>query len=196
MTIKLQIGRRVALLAAVAVMLAAFLPISGANAASPDQQRADIRNTANKTLDQLYAAQPSAKMAVQKAAGYAVFSEISTKILLAGGGGGKGIVVDAVAHQETFMTMATLQAGYGMGITKTHLVWVFERESALRNFIDNGLILGTDVNLQVNPGTGGALYGGAVEVQPGVWLFQLNDAGLALDLTVEGTKYFKDSGLN
>jgi lipid-binding SYLF domain-containing protein len=196
MSINLQIGRRVAFLAAVAVTLAAILPVAGANAASPDEQRAEIRNTAAKTLDQLYAAQPSAKMAVRKAAGYAVFSEISTKILLAGGGGGKGIVVDAVAHQETFMMMAMLQAGYGMGITKTHLVWVFERESALRNFIDDGLILGADVNLQVNPGTGGGLYDGAVEVQPGVWLYQLSDAGLALDLTVEGTKYFKDSSLN
>jgi len=125
-----------------------------ANAASPDEQRAEIRRMAMSTLDQLYAAQPSARAAIQKA------------------------------------------AGYGMGITKSHLVWVFERESNLQDFVNNGLILGADVNLQVNPGVGGDMYQGAVQVQPGVWLYQLSDAGLALDLTVEGTKYFKDPDLN
>jgi len=29
-----------------------------------------------------------------------------------------------------------------------------------------------------------------------VWLYQISDAGLALDLTVEGTKYFQDPNLN
>ena len=56
-------------------------------AASPDEERAGIRNVAMGTLDQLYSLQPSAREAIQKAAGYAAFSEISTKILLAGGGG-------------------------------------------------------------------------------------------------------------
>ena len=179
-----------------ALLACAMLAGGTARAASPDEQRAEIRNNAMRTLDQLYAAQPSARQAVQKAAGYAVFSEISTKILVAGGGGGKGIVVDTISDQETFMLMATLQAGYGMGITKTHLVWVFETEADLKNFIANGYMLGADVNLQVNPGTGGGVYQGAAQIQPGVWLYQLSDAGLALDLTVEGTKYFKDPDLN
>lgn len=179
-----------------AAIVSAVCVASAANAASPDEQRADIRRMAMSTLDQLYAAQPSAREAIQKAAGYGVFSEISTKILLAGGGGGKGLVVDTISDQETFMLMAMLQAGYGMGITKSHLVWVFERESNLQDFVNNGLILGADVNLQVNPGVGGGMYQGAVQVQPGVWLYQLSDAGLALDLTVEGTKYFKDPDLN
>jgi lipid-binding SYLF domain-containing protein len=179
-----------------ALLACAMLAGGAAQAASPDEQRAEIRNNAMRTLDQLYAAQPSARQAVQNAAGYAVFSEIDTKILFAGGGGGKGIVVDTISDQETFMLMATLQAGYGMGISKIHLVWVFQNEADVKNFIANGYMLGADVNLQVNPGTNGGVYDGAVQVQPGVWLYQLSDAGLALDLTVEGTKYFKDPDLN
>ncbi len=190
-----RFSRRLGLVGCAALVCVAFLG-GVAAAASPDEQRAEIRRMAMSTLDQLYAAQPSARKAVQKAAGYAVFSEISTKILLAGGGGGKGVVVDTKSGQETFMLMAMLQAGYGMGITRSHLVWVFERESDLQNFVSNGLILGTDINLQVNPGLGGDLYQGAVQVSPGVWLYQLSDEGLALDLTVEGTKYFKDPDLN
>jgi lipid-binding SYLF domain-containing protein len=104
--------------------------------------------------------------------------------------------VNTIADQEAFMLMALLQAGYGMGITKSHLVWVFERESDLTNFVNSGFELGANTNLQVNPGTGGGLFNGAVEVQPGVWLRQISDAGIAHDLTVEGTKYFKDPELN
>ncbi len=184
-------------IAAVASMVVAtMLAVAPAWAKSPEEQRAEIQSATQATLEQLFAAQPKARKAIEKSAGYAVFSELSTKILLAGGGGGKGVVVDQVHKQQTYMLMATLQAGYGMGITKTHLVWVFEREADLRAFVENGFELGTSVNLQVNPGTAGGLFDGAVEVQPGVWLYQLSEAGLALDLTVEGTKYFKDPELN
>jgi hypothetical protein len=37
---------------------------------------------------------------------------------------------------------------------------------------------------------------GAVLVMPGVWMYQLTDKGLALELTGKGTKYYKDDELN
>jgi hypothetical protein len=37
---------------------------------------------------------------------------------------------------------------------------------------------------------------GAMAVSPGVWLYQLTDTGLALELTAKGTKYYKDDDLN
>jgi hypothetical protein len=37
---------------------------------------------------------------------------------------------------------------------------------------------------------------GALAVSPGIWLYQITDAGLALELTANGTKYYKDSDLN
>jgi GGDEF domain-containing protein len=33
-------------------------------------------------------------------------------------------------------------------------------------------------------------------VSPGVWLYQLTETGLALELTAKGTKYYKDDALN
>jgi hypothetical protein len=42
----------------------------------------------------------------------------------------------------------------------------------------------------------GTAYQGAVSVSPGVWLYQLTDKGLALELTAKGTKYYKDGDLN
>ena len=183
-------------LAAAAALVAMTMVSAAALASGPDEQRQEIDQTARQTLEALYAQQPSARRAIDQSAGYAVFSDMSTKIFFAGGGGGKGVAVNRESGQQTFMMMVSVSAGLGMGISKSHLVWVFETPEAYQNFVDVGVELGADANLQVNPGEGGGLYDGAVEASPGAWLYQLSDAGLALELTVQGTKYFKDPDLN
>ena len=42
----------------------------------------------------------------------------------------------------------------------------------------------------------GGAFAGAISVSPGIWLYQLTDDGLALELTGKGTKYYKDDDLN
>ncbi len=177
-----------------ALLASVMLAAGTAQAASPDEQGNPQQRHEHARSVVCGAAFGAAGSAERR--GLCGVQRDSTKILLAGGGGGKGVVVDTISDQETFMLMATLQAGYGMGITKTHLVWVFQNEADVKNFIANGYMLGADTYLQANPGAGGAIYQGAAQIQPGVWLYQLSDAGLALDLTVEGTEYFKDPDLN
>ena len=45
-------------------------------------------------------------------------------------------------------------------------------------------------------GSSGATYSGAAEIAPGVWVYQITKYGLALQVTLQGTKYYKDSDLN
>jgi lipid-binding SYLF domain-containing protein len=184
-------------LAGVAALIVASLsPFASASADSTDEQRAQIDGMARQTLESLYAEQPSARRAIEESSGYAVFSDMSTKIFFAGGGGGKGVAVNRASGQATYMMMVSVSAGLGMGVSKNHLVWVFQTPEAYANFVDTGIELGAGANLTVNPGAGGGLYDGAVEASPGAWLYQLSDAGLVLELTVQGTKYFKDPDLN
>ena len=42
----------------------------------------------------------------------------------------------------------------------------------------------------------GDAFAGAMSVRPGVWLYQITDDGLTLELTAKGTKYYKDGDLN
>jgi len=37
---------------------------------------------------------------------------------------------------------------------------------------------------------------GAISVSPGVWLYQITEEGLALELALKGTRFFKDDKLN
>lgn len=161
-----------------------------------EQQRADIRKMADTTLERLYATQPSAKEAVKNAAGYAVFSNFGMKILFAGGGSGKGLAINNSNKNETFMKMIEVQAGFGMGIKKFRLIWVFEYQSDFNEFINSGWEFGGQATVAAQSGGEGAALAGAMSIKPGVWLYQLTDDGLAVELTAKGTKYYKDQNLN
>jgi hypothetical protein len=89
-----------------AAALACTLAVT-AQAAEPEieKKQQEIRKMAQDTLQTLYKADPKAKSAVEKAAGYAVFSNLGVKILVAGSGNGKGIAVDNKSKKETFMKM-------------------------------------------------------------------------------------------
>jgi lipid-binding SYLF domain-containing protein len=161
-----------------------------------DQKKADIRKMADETLARLYKAQPSAKQAVANAAGYAVFSNFGMKIFFAGGGSGKGVAVDNKTKKETFMKMVELQAGLGLGVKKFRLVWVFEKHSLLNSFINSGWEFGGQTTAAAQASGQGGAFAGAMSISPGIWLYQLTDDGLALELTAKGTKYYKDGALN
>jgi len=164
--------------------------------ATKAQKQADVRKTVNETLNRLYKLQPTSKAAIEKAAGYAVFSNFGMKIFFAGGGSGKGIAVNNATKKETFMKMLEVQAGLGMGIKKFRLVWVFQTEEALSSFINSGWELGSQATAAAQYDDKGAGMAGAVAISKGVWLYQLTDDGLAVELTAKGTKYYKDDDLN
>lgn len=165
-------------------------------AASKAESQSEIRKVAQETLADLYRVQPSARKAVESAAGYAVFSNFGMKILVAGGGSGKGLAVNNRTQDTTYMRMAEVQAGLGIGVKKFKLVWVFENEKALNTFVNSGWTLGGQATASAKAGGRGASYQGAMSVSPGVWLYQLSGDSLALELTAKGTKYYKDDDLN
>jgi lipid-binding SYLF domain-containing protein len=181
------------------LMLSFSLTVVPARAADKEeikQEKADIRKMAKETLARLYKVQPSAKKAISRSAGYAVFSNFGMKIFFAGSGKGKGIVFDNKTKKQTFMKMFELQAGIGLGVKKFRLVWIFENRKDLTDFINSGWELGGQTSVAAKMDDQGSAFAGAMSVSPGVWLYQLTDEGLALELTAKGTKYYKDDELN
>ena len=161
-----------------------------------EQERKDIQKIEKDTLAKLYSVQPSAKGAIEGAAGYAVFSNFGMKILVAGGGSGKGVAVNRKTGQRTYMRMGEVQAGIGMGVKKFKVVFVFETPDKLDSFVNQGWEFGGQTTAAATTGDKGAAMQGALAVSPGIWMYQLTDKGLALEATVKGTKYWKDSDLN
>ena len=163
---------------------------------SKEAQRAQVRKTSQKVLNQLYKISPASKAVVASAAGYAVFSNFGMKILFAGGGSGSGIAVNNATKKEVFMKMVEVQAGLGFGVKKFRVVFVFEKEAALNAFINSGWELGGQATAAASYDNKGSAYQGAATVMPGVWMYQMTDQGLAAEITGKGTKYYKNDELN
>jgi lipid-binding SYLF domain-containing protein len=178
------------------LFLALCLASGAAFADKAEQERKEIQKIEKDTLARLYSVQPSAKRAIEGAAGYAVFSNFGVKILVAGSGSGKGVAVNRKSGQRTYMRMGEVQAGVGIGVKKFQVVFVFETADKLDAFVNQGWEFGGQTTAAATTGEQGAALQGALSVSPGVWMYQLTDKGLALEATVKGTKYWKDADLN
>jgi lipid-binding SYLF domain-containing protein len=161
-----------------------------------EKEQKKVRKMAQDTLHRLYKADSKAKAAVEGAAGYAVFSNLGVKILVAGSGKGQGVAVNNTSKKETFMKMLELQAGLGFGVKKFRVVFVFDNEEAFNGFVNSGWEFGGQSTAAAKAGDKGGAMAGAVSVSDGVWMYQLTDKGLALEITAKGTKYYKDDDLN
>jgi lipid-binding SYLF domain-containing protein len=179
-------------------VLAAMLLSAGAATAKEtnEQKRDTVRKMAAETLDQLYKLQPSSRTAIRKAAGYAVFDNMGVHLLLVSTARGSGVAVYSKTKHDTFMKMISAGAGFGMGVKDYRVIFVFENQKALDDFINSGWEASAQADAAAKGSQEGAAYSGAVAVAPGVWVYQITKEGLALQLTLQGTKYYKDNDLN
>jgi lipid-binding SYLF domain-containing protein len=83
-----------------------------------------------------------------------------------------------------------------MGVKKFSVIFVFDTEKAFKSFVDSGWQFGGQATAAAKNGDKGQAMGGAVSVSDGVWMYQLTDKGIALELTAKSTKYYKDDSLN
>jgi lipid-binding SYLF domain-containing protein len=180
----------------VAVLVCAMAVAVHAADGKKEKEQKEVRKMAQDTLQRLYKADPQAKEAVEGSAGYAVFSNLGVKILVAGSGKGQGIAVNNKKKNETFMKMLELQAGLGMGVKRFRAIFVFDNEKAFNSFVNSGWEFGGQSTAAAKAGSKGGAMAGAVSVSDGVWMYQLTDKGLALEITAKSTKYYKDDDLN
>jgi lipid-binding SYLF domain-containing protein len=157
--------------------------------------RQEVQDASRSALSALYAVQPSARGAIERAAGYAAFSTFGMKLMIAGGTSGKGMAVNRRTGNQTYMKMLQVQGGLGFGVSRNQLIFVFTDEQALSYFINTGWEFGGQANLSAMAGGEGGMFTGAAQISPGVYLYQITETGLNATLTVAGTKFFVDTDL-
>lgn len=184
------------IIVAMAMLLVAGLIQINAKEKSKAEQQQDIQKMAKETLDRLYKLNPDARTSIAKSAGYAVFSNYGFTFIFVGGGGGKGLAVDNETKKTTYMKMWEAQAGLGLGGKKFSVIFAFETLKKFEHFVNEGWDFGGQATAAAQTSTKGGAYQGAVSVSPGIWVYQLTDKGLALEIMAKGTKYYKDNDLN
>jgi lipid-binding SYLF domain-containing protein len=178
------------------LLLGVLLAVSTtAGAADLDAKREKIREQSAEVLQHLYTTVPGSREVVSEAAGYATFRKLGIKIGVAGGGGGRGLAVDK-AGKQTFMAYAEVSAGLGLGIKTFDLIFVFDTKEAMAAFIEKGWEYHGEASASAKRGEEGKSISEAQSVSPGVSVYQLTSTGLEAQLTIKGTKYFKDPRLN
>jgi len=164
--------------------------------AKKEEQRTEVRDTANEVLRLWYAKHPGAEQSVKKSAGYAVFSDAGYKVLFMGGAKGAGIAVNNSDKRTYYMKMLELQPGLGLGAEKFHVIFLFATSQAFHDFVTHGWEAGASAMSLAKTSSmnrGGAV---AVSVMPGVTMHQLNDKGVIVGVGITGAKFYKDSELN
>lgn len=146
-------------------------------------------------LTELYKQDASVKQKINKAEGYAVFSNVGVNLVFASVAGGKGIVVDRKG-KEVFMKMASGGLGIGLGIKDFRAVFVFRSKAKLAQFIENGWDFGAQADAAAQSGDKGAAAAGAATALQDVEVYQITKNGIALQATLQGTKYWRDGDLN
>jgi lipid-binding SYLF domain-containing protein len=164
----------------------------------PATQKKEIRAMRDAVLIDLYKLHPDAKAKIKKAAGYAVFSNVGINLIFASFAGGHGIVVKEglLSDTETFMKMGSAGIGIGLGVKDFRAVFVFSDKEKLAAFIEKGWDFSGQADAAAKSDDKGVALAGAKTVVPGVEVFQITKNGLALQATLQGTKYWKDKDLN
>ncbi|MBI2813353.1 MAG: hypothetical protein HYX71_03630 [Opitutae bacterium] len=165
---------------------------------TPDQQRASIRQTRDDVLAELYKLKPEARAKIKQAAGYAVFSNVGVNLILASFAGGHGLVVEKglVKDTETYMKMGSAGLGLGLGVKDFRAVFVFDSKDRLRDFVDKGWDFSGQADAAAKSNEKGGAVATAGNITEGVAVYQITKNGLALQATLQGTKYWKDKSLN
>jgi lipid-binding SYLF domain-containing protein len=177
--------------------LVANVPLARADAEA-DAARTKVRAMRDSVLADLYQLHPDAKAKIKSAAGYAVFSNVGINLVLASFAGGHGVVVSkgTFKDSETFMKMGSAGLGFGLGVKDFRAVFIFKDPAKLAAFIDKGWDFSGQADAAAKSDDKGAALAGAETVIPGVEIYQITKNGLALQATLQGTKYWKDKDLN
>lgn len=94
------------------------------------------------------------------------------------------------------MKMISAGAGLGVGVKDFRVIFVFLSDKAFNQFLDSGWSGSAQADAAAKAGSSGGAVSGAVEVAPDVYVYQITKNGLALQLTLQGTKYYKNDDLN
>ena len=165
-------------------------------AATVQEQRQETRQKVATTLNKLYERKPSARTALKNAEGYAVFVRYGVKLGIIGDAHGRGLAHNNKTGEDIFMRMKEFQAGLGVGAKDYALIFAFIDKTAWNKFTSSKWSFGGQADVAADDGVNGGAFEGAVQAVPGIFVYQMTTKGLAVELSLKGTNYYRDKKLN
>jgi lipid-binding SYLF domain-containing protein len=164
---------------------------SGTNA----EKRQAILDMQQDILAKLYSKKAAAKAEIAASPGYATFSNANVNLFLLSAGTGFGVVTDQSNGKKTYMNMAEGGVGVGLGAKDYRIVMVFHTKESMNQFVEQGWTFGGNADAAAKAGSKGKSIEGEAYYGD-VTVYTMTESGLALQATVKGTKFWKDTNLN
>ena len=161
-----------------------------------EEQRAERLKIANEALGLLYKHAPEAKKMIANSYGYAAFSNVGVNLVLLSAEGGTGVAHVNKTGKNIYMNMASGGVGLGLGVKDFRAIFLFANKKVFDQFVNEGWEANAQADAAAKLEDKGGAVSAAITVAPGIRLYKLTKNGLALQPTIQGTKYWKDSDLN
>lgn len=161
-----------------------------------EAKRNDVETMKQQTLAQLYALAPRTQEAIASAEGYAVFSCGGAHVAVLGAGFGFGVITDNVTGWETYMRVARVTGGLGLGPKHFRVVFIFHDAKVLQEFRYYGWEFGSEADAAAKLDETGDAAAAAGTFTRAVDIYQITEDGLTVRAVLTGTRYYRDDELN
>ena len=155
---------------------------------SPEQVRAKLDDMSVQVLDRMYQKYPSSKEAVENAYAYCTISASAVKWGFWGDDHGRGVAVNKQTDERIYMKMKEVTVGINVGAKEYDLLFVIQDQKAWERFISGSIKFGGEVSAQASDGVSGGTVADASILAKGVWVYQLDKKGLAVELSFKGAR--------
>ena len=155
---------------------------------TPDELRAELNEMSVKVIDRVSEKYPSAKYAVKSAYAYCTISASSIKWGFWGDDHGRGVAVNNETGERIYVKMKEVSLGVNFGAKEYDLLFLIANKEAWDRFISGNIKFGTEVSAQASDSVNGDTFADATIIANGVWVYQLDKKGLAVELTFKGAR--------
>lgn len=187
-------------LVALVAMISTLVILNGCTPSAKGNTKSDkisnINKMRNQELAELYRQVPGARGQIANAYGYAVFSNTGIYLFAISSGKGFGVARNNKTGKNTYMKMLSAGAGLGMGLREFTGIFIFANKTVYDYFLETGFTANASADAAAQYDGEGDAASLGIDVSPGVRLYQLTGDGVALQATIQGTKFWKDDELN
>jgi lipid-binding SYLF domain-containing protein len=176
-------------------VLTATLGCASPKGSTTKERREFIMYMHDDALNDLYEKRPKAEAEIAEAPGYAVFSNVGGSLLVLGAGQGYGVVMDNSTDQRTFMRMAKISVGFGVGLHDFRAVFIFQDPDTMKTFVEKGWQVSGAAQAAAKSSEKGAGVA-AAGTPSSIKVYQFTRAGLKIRAGLPVSKYWPYKDLN
>lgn len=155
---------------------------------SPEELRAELNEMSIKVLERVNQKYPSSVNAVRSAYAYCTISASGIKWGFWGDDHGRGVAVNNQTGERIYVKMKEVSLGVNFGAKEYDLLFLIANKAAWDRFISGNIKFGSEISAQASDGVSGDTFAEATIIADGVWVYQLDKKGLAVEMTFKGAR--------